>query len=125
MKMPAAVGGNMQTLVSQNGHQPYHDDHLNVDLRYELVTLDREILTLTRKEYSLLALMVQDAGKIVPRATFLIQIWGAVPETRTRTVDMHIDQLRKKVTNPPAEPGAFELGPLEAASGRWRGPLKM
>jgi hypothetical protein len=30
-----------------------------------------------------------------------------------------------KVTNPPAEPGAFELGPLEAASGRWRGPLKM
>jgi hypothetical protein len=29
------------------------------------------------------------------------------------------------VTNPPAEPGAFELGPLEAASGRWRGPLKM
>jgi len=31
----------------------------------------------------------------------------------------------RRVTNPPAEPGAFELGPLEAASGRWRGPLKM
>jgi signal transduction histidine kinase len=33
--------------------------------------------------------------------------------------------VASQVTNPPAEPGAFELGPLEAASGRWRGPMKM
>jgi len=87
----------MQTLSEHNRHQQYHDDHLSVDLRHELVTLDRQMLTLTHKEYSLLALMVQRAGKIVPRATFLIQVWGYVPETRTRTVDMHIDQLRKKL----------------------------
>jgi two-component system, OmpR family, KDP operon response regulator KdpE len=87
----------MQTLPAQNSHQPYHDEHLFVDLRYELVTLDRQMLALSRKEYSLLALMVQHAGKIVPRATFLMQVWGYVPETRTRTVDMAIDQLRKKL----------------------------
>ena len=87
----------MQTLPDQNRHQPYHDEHLYVDLRHELVSLDRQMLPLTRKEYSLLALMVQHAGKIVPRATFMMQVWGYVPETRTRTVDMHIDQLRKKL----------------------------
>ena len=87
----------MQTLPDQNRRQPYHDEHLYIDLRHELVSLDRQTLTLTRKEYCLLALMVQHAGKIVPRATFLMQIWGYVPETRTRTVDMHVDQLRKKL----------------------------
>lgn len=87
----------MQTVSDQNRHQHYHDEHLSVDLRHELVTLDRQMLALTRKEYCLLALMVQHAGKVVPRATFLMQVWGYVPETRTRSVDMHIDQLRKKL----------------------------
>ena len=87
----------MQTLPDQNRYQPYHDEHLHLDPRHELVTLDRQRLTLTHKEYYLLALMVRHAGKIVPRATFWMQVWGYVPETRTCTVDMHIDQLRKKL----------------------------
>jgi two-component system, OmpR family, KDP operon response regulator KdpE len=73
----------MQALLDQNRHKPYHDEHLYVDLCYEVVTLDRQMLTLTHKEYSLLALMVQHAGKIVPRSTFWMQIWGYVPETHT------------------------------------------
>jgi DNA-binding response OmpR family regulator len=86
----------MHAFPDQN-HQPYHDEHLYVDLRHELVTLDRQTLPLSRKEYCLLALMVQRAGKVVPRSTFLMHVWGYVPETRTRTVDMHMDQLRKKL----------------------------
>ena len=87
----------MQTLTDLNRHQPYHDEHLYVDLRHELVILDRQILTLSRKEYGLLALMVQNVGKLVPRAALLMQVWGYVPTTRTRPVDMAIDQLRKKL----------------------------
>ena len=88
---------NMTTLPDQNRHQPCHDEHLYVDLRYELVRLDRQILTLTRKEYCLLALMVRYAGEIVPRATLLRRVWGYMPEMRTRKVDLCIDQLRRKL----------------------------
>jgi DNA-binding response OmpR family regulator len=54
----------MPTLPDRNRNQPYHDEHLYVDLRHELVRLDRQILTLTRKEYCLLALMVQHPEKL-------------------------------------------------------------
>ena len=117
----------MQILPDQNRRQPYHDEHLYVDLRHELVILDRQTLALTRKEYCILALMEQHAGRVGPRATFWIPIWGFVPETRTRTMDRHIDQLRKKL-GPYADQYIESVGigyrfrairwlPLSAASG--------
>ena len=87
----------MQTLPNQDSHRQYHDDHLYVDLRNQLVTLDGQTVTLTRKEYELLALLVQHGGKVVPRANLLTHVWGYVPKTRTRTVDVHIGRLRQKL----------------------------
>jgi DNA-binding response OmpR family regulator len=75
----------------------YRDDHLFVDLRDQVVLLDSETVTLTRKEYRLLALLVQHVGEVVPRAILLMHIWGYGPEARTRTLDMHIRKLRKKL----------------------------
>jgi DNA-binding response OmpR family regulator len=59
--------------------------------------LDCQAITLTRTEYRLLVLLVEHAGKIEPRATVLTQLWGHVPEKRTRTVDSHIMWLRRKL----------------------------
>jgi DNA-binding response OmpR family regulator len=85
-------------LKSASLDQPfYRNEHLFVDLRQPLVILDGQTLTLTRQEYSLLALLVQHAGEIVPRATLLTQIFGYVSQARTRTVDAHIGRLRKKL----------------------------
>jgi two-component system, OmpR family, alkaline phosphatase synthesis response regulator PhoP len=61
--------------------------------------LDSQPLILTRKEYGLLALLVEHAGDVLPRALLLTQVWGYVPKTRTRTLDMHIAKLRKKMGN--------------------------
>jgi two-component system response regulator RegX3 len=54
---------------------------------------------LTRREAELLALLVRDAGRIVSRRQLLREVWG-VPEPdriETRTVDMHVAKLRKKL----------------------------
>jgi DNA-binding response OmpR family regulator len=75
----------------------YRDDHLVVDLRQQVVMLDNQTLTLTPKEYYLLALLVQHAGAVVPRATILRRMWGDPTETRTRRLDIHIGGLRKKL----------------------------
>ena len=58
--------------------------------------LDSQAIPLTRKEYNLLALLVEHSGRIVPREALLMLIWGYGPGIRTRTLDVHIRRLRRK-----------------------------
>jgi len=76
---------------------PYRDEHLSLDFDQQAATLDSERMTLTRKEYDLLALLVQHAGEIIPREALLMQVWGYGAEIRTRTLDVHVRRLRKKL----------------------------
>jgi DNA-binding response OmpR family regulator len=75
----------------------YEDEHLAVDFRETAVLLDQKPMTLTFKEYELLALLVQHAGEIVPRAALLRQVWGYSTKLRTRTLDVHMHRLRRKL----------------------------
>jgi len=75
-------------IPSPPNQQFYRDDHLFVDLLKQVVTLDGEILTLTRMEYRLLALLVKRTGEVVPRQ-ILLKLTGPV--------DVHIWRLRKKL----------------------------
>jgi two-component system alkaline phosphatase synthesis response regulator PhoP len=75
----------------------YHDAHLTLDFVRKTATLDSHPLLLTRKEYDLLALLVSYAGVIIPRAEVLMRVWGYSTEIRTRTLDVHIRHLRKKL----------------------------
>src|ERR1051325_3307708 len=86
-------------LVQISATQPdrYQDTHLDVDFRSRLARLDLHPLELTRKEYDLLALLVQNAGEIVPRDALLMRVWGYSNQIRTRTLDVHIRRLRKKL----------------------------
>ena len=89
----------MGMLQAGNNHQamPYRDEHLAMDFAQQAVILDSERMTLTRKEYDLLALLVQHAGEIIPREALLMQVWGYSAEIRTRTLDVHVRRLRKKL----------------------------
>jgi DNA-binding response OmpR family regulator len=75
----------------------YRDEHLTLDFQRQAATLDSQPLPLTRKEYDLLALPVSHAGVIVPRAEMLMRVWGYSTEIRTRTLDVHIRHLRRKL----------------------------
>lgn len=75
----------------------YGDEHLSVDFAQQYATLDSVRMPLTRKEYDLLALLVQHAGEIIPRDALLLRVWGYGAEIRTRTLDVHVRRLRKKL----------------------------
>ena len=77
----------------------YQDPHLEVDFTTASVWLDSRPIILTRKEHALLSLLVQNAGEIVPRDALLLRIWGYSPQIRTRTLDVHIRRIRKKLGN--------------------------
>ena len=75
----------------------YQDSHLEVDFMRATAALDTRRIVLTRKEYELLSLLVRNAGEIIPRDALLLRIWGYSSQIRTRTLDVHIRRLRKKL----------------------------
>lgn len=80
-----------------NSSYRYQDSHLEVDYIRKQAALDSHCLTLTRKEYELLALLTENAGEIIPRQILLMRVWGYSDEIRTRTLDVHVRRLRKKL----------------------------
>lgn len=75
----------------------YSDERLSVDGRTMAVFLDGAKLVLTRKESELLAMLALHKGQICRREDLLLQIWGYSPAIKTRTLDVHIRRLRRRL----------------------------
>jgi DNA-binding response OmpR family regulator len=71
------------------------------DGRRRVKVAEREV-TLTRKEFDLLADLMRHRGRVLSRAQLLERVWGYDHPGTTRTVDVHVRQLRKKL-GPPAD----------------------
>jgi two-component system alkaline phosphatase synthesis response regulator PhoP len=88
----------MGPLQMPNTHsERYQDQHLALDFEHKIALLDTKPLGLTRKEYDLLELLIQNAGDVVEREILLLRVWGYNNQIRTRTLDVHIRRLRKKI----------------------------
>lgn len=68
------------------------DLSLNIDTME--VSLKGQLLDLNKKEYELLKYFMYHAGKVLPRETLLLEVWG-YEQGETRTLDNHISRLRK------------------------------
>jgi DNA-binding response OmpR family regulator len=60
---------------------------------------DREV-DLTKREFDLLEFLMRHAGQVVTRDQLLESVWGFVSPCETRTVEVHVAQLRKKLGHP-------------------------
>lgn len=61
------------------------------------VVADGAPVTLTRKEFDLLALLMERPGRVFTRDALLERVWGYDYEGGTRTVDVHVQTLRQKL----------------------------
>lgn len=68
-----------------------------MDVERNTALLDAKVLGLTRKEFELLALLIENAGYVVTRETVLLRVWGYSSEIHTRTLDVHVSRLRRKL----------------------------
>ncbi|CAB4602895.1 unannotated protein [freshwater metagenome] len=75
-------------------------DGFTVDLRSRRAILDGKELALTRKEFDLLALLATEPGAIHTREEILEQVWDAHWYGPTKTLDVHIASLRRKLGDP-------------------------
>ena len=70
---------------------------LSIDTRSMLVRRDGREIPLTHKEYDLLLLFVRNVGTALYRETIYERVWGSNYLGDSRTVDLHVQRLRKKV----------------------------
>ena len=73
---------------------------LQVDLRTQSATIAGVRLELRTLEFELLAELARNAGNVVRRDLLLDRVWGISFAGGTRTVDVHVAQLRKKLGRP-------------------------
>lgn len=77
---------------------------LQLDLGARRVLLAGVELELTRKEFDLLARLVRDAGNVVSRETLMSDVWDENWFGSTKTLDVHIAGLRRKLGEEPTSP---------------------
>jgi two-component system, OmpR family, response regulator len=73
---------------------------LCIDTRTRTVTVGDATIRLRTLEFELLAELARHAGRVVTRDRLLDQVWGISFAGGTRTVDVHVAQLRKKLGQP-------------------------
>ncbi|KAF1729384.1 MAG: response regulator transcription factor [Pseudoxanthomonas sp.] len=75
----------------------FDDGHLHVDLGRREVTLDGEPVVLSRKEFALLALLLQHAGRVVTQPQLLRELWGPDHQDDTHYLRILVGKLRQKI----------------------------
>jgi DNA-binding response OmpR family regulator len=77
---------------------------VRIDVDSHRAYVGEEELSLTAKEFDLLRVLVRDAGRVITREQLMREVWDTTWWSSTKTLDMHISWLRKKLgddaTNP-------------------------
>jgi DNA-binding response OmpR family regulator len=104
---PAAIDDSAS--ANGNGHATGSEHHhssvvevgtLTVDRRTRRVTVGGDVVALTPKEFDLLAFLADDAGAVRPRQELLENVWDPHWYGPTKTLDVHVASLRKKLGDP-------------------------
>jgi two-component system response regulator RegX3 len=77
---------------------------VSLDHQRHEVTIRGTDVRLPLKEFELLALLLENAGRVLTRDVLIDRVWGADYVGDTKTLDVHIKRLRSKVEDDPAAP---------------------
>ena len=83
--------------LDSSDDEVFHDGALEVDRARFEARLNGERVHLTKKEFDLLWLLLRSRGRVVTRDAILARLWDYDADVETRTVDVHIRSLRRKL----------------------------
>jgi DNA-binding response OmpR family regulator len=84
-------------LIQKEENSNIYYEGITLVQKSKTVTLDGQELTLTKLEYELLSLLLQNPGKVFSREDILAHCWPQDVYVLDRTVDVNITRLRKKI----------------------------
>ena len=85
-------------------HDVLRIDGIELDPDSHEVRVRGDLVSLPLKEFELLALLMENAGRVLPRATLIDRVWGSDYVGDTKTLDVHVKRLRSKVEDDPSHP---------------------
>lgn len=89
--------------LQQQGERPiFRVGSLNVDLVRRIVTVRDQDVKLSPREYEILRVLVQHAGKVLTHRFIIHEVWGGIADIQNLRV--HIRQLRQKIEEDPEQP---------------------
>ena len=97
-----ALGRPSHTAQTGSGIHEY--GQLRVDMRRIEVTFDGKPVCLKAREFQLLRYLIERPGDAISRTELLQAVWGYSAHSSTRTVDVHIASLRRKLEKDPISP---------------------
>ncbi len=103
----------------------YRDERLYIDFEARRVFVNSQMVNLTKKEFDLLSTLAAQAGQTLSHSALLERVWGYKTGTRTRTLDVHICRVRKKLASAGRDYIETVLGvgtrfmPQEEVAGGW------
>lgn len=71
--------------------------NLSIDVDKKIVMIDENFIDLTKTEYKILLLFIENEDKLFTREAILKRVWSNGEVVLDRTVDVHITRLRKKI----------------------------
>ena len=78
--------------------------NVTIEPASRVVLRDGRPVQLTYKEYDLLMALLGRRGSVASRPQLLREVWGHSADVQTRTVDIHVAELRRKLEDDPANP---------------------
>lgn len=106
-ELKARIKALLRRTGSFSLREDYRFGEVTIDPVGREVTKAGELIDLTAKEFDLLCYLVQHEGEALSRDRLLEEVWGHDQYPITRTVDIHILHLRRKLERDPSQPRYF------------------
>jgi two-component system response regulator RegX3 len=90
--------------LSLDGHDVIRLDDIELDTDSHEVRVRNEVVNLPLKEFELLAILMENAGRVLQRSTLIDRVWGSDYVGDTKTLDVHVKRLRSKIEDDPSNP---------------------
>jgi two-component system KDP operon response regulator KdpE len=100
----ARIRSAIRTKPGEESESIFDCDDFQIDLLARTVKKKEEFLKLTSTEFTLLALLVKNSGKVLTHQYILKQVWGPSYTDQSQYLRVYIAQLRKKLENDPNRP---------------------
>ncbi|GIG55377.1 DNA-binding response regulator [Demequina activiva] len=100
----ARVRALLRRRVAEDGGAEMSVRGVRVDVAGHRAFVDDRELQLSGKEFDLLHLLVANAGSVVSRDTLMREVWDADAGAPSKTLDMHVSWLRRKLGDDASDP---------------------
>ena len=97
MRVKAELRRTAKVQTREQEQLQYRD--LVIDIPKKKVTISGEEISLTKKEFEILLLLLQNQGRVFSREDILAKVWHDEVYVLDRTIDVNITRLRKKIGN--------------------------